>query len=140
MRATDIERIKNPKKRERLEMVSEEYNKRVREYTKRLYNNGEFLFSYPEGEVMHEDMGKIKTGVIRKTLEIQKEIDKEIPIIPMGTEYNGFIKVPSMPKPPAVVRIGEPKIIEPDILEDKSRFEEFGRELGEEIAYLSGLS
>jgi 1-acyl-sn-glycerol-3-phosphate acyltransferase len=151
IRKADIRKVKDRGERKRFIEEVKSHNNWVWEYVKWLYSNDELVVSYPEGRVGYGSMGKLETGVIEKILEFQREIGIEIPIIPIGTEYKGFVKIPELktskqgkkfkciPKPPVVVRAGKPIIKESDILKDRDEFEDFVRELRKEIANLSGL-
>ena len=100
------------------------------------YDKGELIVLYPEGKVVRPGMGKLKDKLIRKTLEMQDE-PGEIPLIPAGIEYDGWIG-DKIPKRPARIRIGKPITADAETARDNKKFQELMHEIGSEIGRLSG--
>lgn len=125
-----------------------EHNDRLWGFVDWLYLNDEIITSYQEGRVIRpveggerlQAMGQLKKGVLHKTRDFQRRTRKGIPVLPLGIEYNGFARVGSLylPKFPAVIRVGEPRLMDDDILENDEAFEEFIRQLGVDMGELSG--
>ncbi|MFH1237236.1 MAG: lysophospholipid acyltransferase family protein [Candidatus Aenigmatarchaeota archaeon] len=100
------------------------------------HKNGELIVLYPEGKVVRPGMGKLKERFVRRTLEAQEEIG-EIPLIPAGIEYGGWIS-DRVPKRPVRIRIGKPMTADAQTAQDNKKFHELMHEIGGEIGRLSG--
>ena len=123
-------RIGNREAREKCE----EINRHAFEVLEDVLKKGELSLIFPEGKLSRQEMGHISVGTLKKVYEIQKEIPEQIPLIPIGIEYEWLWKG-KYPLPPnkISIRIGEPMFF------SDSPLEKLCEQLSEDIKRLSNL-
>jgi 1-acyl-sn-glycerol-3-phosphate acyltransferase len=110
-----------------------ERNKGLFDYIAYLLEIGEAVVIFPEGNLRNERrgkrLGKFKDGIIRIVKFTKKQINKKIPIYPLGLEYKkrGNVKE-------AYIKVGNPFFVD-----DKESIKKAMAKLMKEIARLSNI-
>ncbi len=104
VRPKDIYKLKDRAEKKARLAQAKAFNRRAYEYVGWLYTQGEIIIAYPEGMFFGNRLGPIQSGIISQTLAVEQEHDLEIPIIPIGIEYEKLRR----PRSRAFFRIGPP--------------------------------
>jgi 1-acyl-sn-glycerol-3-phosphate acyltransferase len=130
VRPKDIHNLKSrAEKRARLEWARE-FNQRSYNYVTWLFTQNEIVVTYPEGMFFGNRMGPIQSGVIKHTLAVEQECNIEIPIIPIGIEYESL----HCPRSRTYFRIG-PQLTSTQFADPR----ELTTKIEQQLAFLSGL-
>jgi len=130
VRPKDIRKFKSRvEKKAQLEWARQ-FNQHSYDYITWLFTQDEIVIAYPEGMFFGNRLGPIQSGIIRHMLVVEQEYSIEIPIIPIGIEYENLRR----PRSRAFFRIGHPLISTqfagpPDLI----------TEVEKQLAQLSGL-
>jgi len=131
VRPKDIRRIKDREQRRAEIRRARAANQQTQSYLTWLYSQGEMIVSHPEGMRYQNAMGPMQREIIDHLLKAQEELGLQIPLIPVGIEYEGYWK----PRARVTFRVGEPlyssQFDDPSDLVDA---------VGEQIARLSGFA
>ena len=103
-RLQEVRRIKDKSKRREFLEKAKENNQNVFEYIHFLYSIGETLFVHPEGTRAYNEMLPMKKEIIDLTRNYENKTNQNIPIIPVGIEYESLNKFRSK----IYLRSGEP--------------------------------
>ena len=104
VRPKDIRRIKSREARRAHIRWAREKNQQTMDYLSWLYERGELVVSHPEGMRYQNAMGPLQREIIDHLLATEERLNVEIPIVPIGLEYESF----SRPGANLYFRIGEP--------------------------------
>jgi len=130
VRAKDIRKLKSRAEKKAQLIRAREFNRHSYDYITWLFTQDEIVIAYPEGMFFGNRMGPVQSGVIKHTLVVEQDIKIQIPIIPIGIEYQSLRR----PRSRAYFRIGSPLI--------STQFEDPGdltAEVKQQLAQLSGL-
>ena len=102
VRPKDIHKLKNrAEKKVHLERARI-FNQHSYDYITWLFTQNEIVIAYPEGMFFGNQMGPIQAGIIKHTLTAEQKINLQIPLIPIGIEYENLHR----PRSRAYFRIG----------------------------------
>ena len=104
VRPKDIRRVKDREaRRARIQWARDE-NQQTVNYLAWLYGQGDVVVSHPEGMRYQDIMGPMQREIIDHLLEVERQFGLEIPIIPIGLEYESY----SRPRSRVYFRIDKP--------------------------------
>ncbi len=103
-RPKDVWRVKNRAKRKAYIQQAREGNEAAMAYVAWLYSQGEIVVAYPEGMFYPDQIGPLQPEIIKQVFDIEQENDYQIPIIPIGLEYESLTKLRSK----LFIRVGTP--------------------------------
>jgi 1-acyl-sn-glycerol-3-phosphate acyltransferase len=106
VRPKDIHKLKSREEKKARLVWARDYNQRAYNYVAWLYTQGEIIIAYPEGMFFSHRLGPIQSGIIKHTLAVEQKHGLQIPIIPIGIEYQNL----HQPRSRAYFRIGPPLI------------------------------
>ncbi|MDP1696005.1 MAG: 1-acyl-sn-glycerol-3-phosphate acyltransferase [archaeon] len=89
-RPKDIKKIKDKKKRRAILEQAKEFNKQTIQYIEWIYRNGEIVIVHPEGTRTVGKVNTLKKELVDFTLEISEKYSLNIPVIPIGIEYESL--------------------------------------------------
>tara|TARA_B100001250_G_scaffold203266_1_gene174309 strand:- start:13917 stop:14654 length:738 start_codon:yes stop_codon:yes gene_type:complete len=130
-RPKDIRRFKDKTARREAIKAARLANLDLQNYLSGLYRNGEIVISHPEGMRCQGSLGELQKEIVEHLLHVQEDYDLRIPIIPIGIEYESYVR----PFSKAFFRIGKPIYGE-----DISELSFLMQHLSHELRCLSGLS
>ena len=104
IRPKDVWRIQHRAKRKAYIRQAREANQQAMAYVTWLYSQGEVLVAFPEGMFYADKMGPLQTAVIKHALDVEQENGFQIPLIPIGLEYENL----NQPRSHAFLRVGTP--------------------------------
>lgn len=127
-----IDSLLGEEKRITAEAIEE--NRESLNYLAYLLRKGELIISFPEGTFYNDRVGPINPDkVLRRAIQVQRELKDKIAIIPVGTEYNGnsYSDVN--------VRIGNPFTLDDFMENDNINESGLVKRICDDIALLSGF-
>jgi 1-acyl-sn-glycerol-3-phosphate acyltransferase len=130
VRPKDIHKLKSRDEKKARLAWAREYNRRAYTYVAWLYSQGEIIIAYPEGMFFGHRLGPIQSGIIKHTLAVEQEHGLQIPIIPIGIEYQSL----HQPRSRVYFRIGPP-LISTSFADPR----DLTSEVKQQLARLSGL-
>ncbi|MEE3233809.1 MAG: 1-acyl-sn-glycerol-3-phosphate acyltransferase [Candidatus Latescibacterota bacterium] len=130
-RPKDIRRHKEKTARRAAIKAARAANLDLQNYLGGLYRNGEVVISHPEGMRCSGFLGELQKEIVEHLLHVQKDFGIRVPIIPIGIEYESYLR----PFSKVFFRIGEP-IYGEDILEISFLMQR----LSDDLRRLSGIS
>ena len=104
VRPKDVRRLKDREARKAQIQWAREKNQVTMEYLTWLYSRDEIIISHPEGMRFQDAKGPMQKEVIDHLLQVEEELGRQIPIIPIGLEYESYSK----PRSPVFFRIDAP--------------------------------
>ena len=104
VRPKDLRRLKDREARRAEIQRAREANQRTQDYLAWLYARGELIISHPEGMRCQEGMGTLQKEIIEHLLQVERELELRIPVIPVGLEYESYAR----PRSRVWFRVGEP--------------------------------
>ena len=104
VRPKDIRRVKDRQARRARIQWARDKNQQTMDYLAWLYGQGEVVVSHPEGMRYQDIMGPMQREIIDHLLEVERQFGLEIPIIPIGLEYESY----SRPRARVYFRIDKP--------------------------------
>jgi 1-acyl-sn-glycerol-3-phosphate acyltransferase len=131
VRPKDIYKLKSRDEKKARLAWAREYNQRAYNYVAWLYTQSEIVIAYPEGMFFGHRLGPIQSGIIKHTLAVEQAHDLQIPITPIGIEYQSL----HQPRSRAYFRIGSPL--------SSTSFanpRDLTAEVKQQLAWLSGLA
>jgi 1-acyl-sn-glycerol-3-phosphate acyltransferase len=130
VRSKDIYKLKSRNEKKARLVWAREYNQRTYDYVAWLYTRSEIVIAYPEGMFFGHRLGPIQSGIIKHTLTVEQAHGLQIPIIPIGIEYQRL----HQPRSRVYFRVGPPLVS--TSFEDPRKLT---AEVKQQLARLSGL-
>jgi 1-acyl-sn-glycerol-3-phosphate acyltransferase len=103
-RPKDVRKIKDREKRRIAIQRARDANRDMQGYLSWLYERGELVISHPEGMRYQAHMGPVQKEVIEHLLQTQEERGIRVPMIPIGIEYESYVR----PFSRVFFRVGQP--------------------------------
>ncbi len=103
-RPKDVRRLKNREERRAAIERARAANNYLQAYLSWLYCNGELVISHPEGMRYQDHMGPLQKEIVEHLLQTQEATGIEVPMIPIGIEYESYAR----PGSRVFFRVGEP--------------------------------
>jgi 1-acyl-sn-glycerol-3-phosphate acyltransferase len=125
-RPGDAKKIEDKEERRKFLEKAKEMNKNAMDYVEWLFNEGEIVVAHLEGTRTRGKVGPLRKELFDFAAEIEKKYDIDIPIIPVGIEYERLW----VPFSGIYVRAGKPI---------KADTENIAEVVRKEIARLSNL-
>jgi 1-acyl-sn-glycerol-3-phosphate acyltransferase len=104
VRPKDVRRLQDREARKAEIRLARQANQRTVEYLSWLYSQGELIVSHPEGMRYQDTMGPMQKEIVEHLLQVERQRDMRIPIIPVGLEYESYVR----PRARIWVRVGAP--------------------------------
>ena len=104
VRPKDVRRLEDRQARKAQIQWAREKNQITLDYLTWLYGRGEIVVSHPEGMRFQDSMGAMQKEVVEHMLQAEGQLGLEIPIIPVGLEYENYRRLRSR----VYFRVGEP--------------------------------
>ncbi len=92
VRPKDVRRLKSREERKAQIQWARERNQVTMDYLTWLYGRDEIIISHPEGMRFQDTMGAMQKEIVDHLLHVEKQLGKQIPIIPIGLEYESYSK------------------------------------------------
>ena len=103
-RPKDVRRLKDREQRREAIRRAREANDEMQAYLSWLYRHGELVISHPEGMRYQNSMGPVQKEVVEHLLRTQETWGIEVPMIPIGIEYESYAR----PRSRVFFRVGAP--------------------------------
>jgi len=104
IRPKDIHRLESRAAQKACLEQARTLNQHALDYITWLYTQGEIVITFPEGMFYPHRIGVLQTGIIKHTWQVEQKNSLQIPLIPIGIEYESLFR----PRAQAFFRIGPP--------------------------------